>query len=142
MKALWIAALCAAGAVQAANETCDTDPNAGCPPGEVLTWQKACPMGGPVASCFLISQPPPAEILCASGYGTVNCEAWPQSNGLTYRYYWSVINGVAPGYITQEFDPMLYGNCTPGQPGRVAVTVVAPDGTSSTASVRFLCERP
>lgn len=140
MKTLLFPVLLCASLAAEASGTCNTDPIGGCPPDRVLTWQKACPVGSPYASCPLISQPPPAEILCASAYGTVNCEAWPQSSGLTYRYYWSVINGVAPGYSSDEFDPMLYGNCSPGSPGRVAVTVVAPNGVSSSVTARFLCE--
>lgn len=148
MKRLILPALlCVAFHAHASADTCPTDPIAGaalppdtCASGKVSTWMKKCPKYTGLAYCFDISQPPPAEILCTSAYGTVTCEAWPQSDWLTYRYVWSVINGVAPGYSSDQYSPLLQGNCNPGSPGRVAVTVIAPNGAATSADVRFLCE--
>lgn len=114
-----------------------------CPnPDEAVTWLAECPeqQSTPLKAfaCPKIWAPPPAQISCESAYGVVHCEAWPQSSQLTYRYVYSVLNGVAPGYAAHEFSPELTGNCT-GNSGRVAVTVIAPNGVASTAQTLFPC---
>lgn len=124
--------------------TCDMittkdSPVPACSVGRVVTWAKSCPRTSKSYSCPLVSQMPPAEIQCTAFNGTVSCEAWPQADALTYRYVWSVISGVAPDWYGGEYDPNFAGNCT-GLTGRVAVTVIAPDGTAKSADVRFTCE--
>jgi hypothetical protein len=114
-----------------------------CPnPDEAVTWRAECPeqtfATHSMFACPKIGSPPPAQLYCDSANGVVECEAWPQSPQLTYRYVYSVLNGVAPNYTVSEFSPRLLGNCT-GNSGRVAVTVIAPNGASSTAQTLFPC---
>lgn len=120
--------------------TCDIRAN-NCPrPTQVLTYLKNCPRTGGEAACPEIHLPPPAEISCGSSQGYVVCDAWPESDGLSYRYVWSVLAGRVTGGSASEFSPAYFGTCS-GRAARIAVTVIAPNGTASTASVAFACEQ-
>lgn len=123
-------------------DTCIVRPLPGCDlPKDFVHFTKTCP-DEPTTSgdyTFLcVDEPPRAEVACQSANGLVECEAWPQSPELTYRYIYTVLNGIESDYSASEDSPMLLGNCT-GQAGRVSVTVIAPNGVSSSARGVFAC---
>ncbi|MBK8286125.1 MAG: hypothetical protein IPK97_15315 [Ahniella sp.] len=124
--------------------TCDLRASNGqpyCEPAKVVTYTKSCPRssGSPQHACPDVALPPPAEISCTSSNYVVVCDAWPASSNLTYRYVWSILNGVDADYSADQFTSTLVGNCT-GRAGRVSVTVIAPNGLSTTAQAFFACE--
>ncbi|MCB1601123.1 MAG: hypothetical protein R3F18_16730 [Lysobacterales bacterium] len=132
---------------QAAGEsppTCDLRDTLSCPiPGQVIVYQLDCPRGDPShkTTCVYETSLPVAQILCSSGSGNAACEAWPQSDGIAYRYVWKVLSGVTDASSGGQYNPLLLGSCRVGRLAQVAVTVIAPSGLSSTAtSERFLCE--
>lgn len=49
-----------------------------------------------------------------------------------------VLVSMSPAYTASEFSPAFVGQCT-GRIGRVGVTVIAPDGTATTAQAIFPC---
>jgi hypothetical protein len=136
---LFIATLAFSATVDA--QSCTYRPALSCPTGSFVHYAKDCPEEPPTAEGYRFrcdTNPPPAQLSCESAYNVVHCEAWPQSPQLTYRYVYTVLNGVAPGYSSSEFDPILVGNCT-GNSARVSVTVIAPNGWSSSAQTIFPC---
>ncbi len=124
--------------------TCDLRASNGipyCEPAKVVTYTKSCPRSSTSRqhTCPDVAVPPPAEIFCTSSNHVVFCDAWPASDNLTYRYVWSILNGVDADYSADQFSSTLVGNCT-GRAGRVSVTVIAPNGQSTTAQTFFACE--
>jgi len=105
---------------------------------QVLTFLKSCPRDSGEAYCPDYSEPPPAEIECDSFDNSVICDAWPQSDGITYRYFWSLSTGMSPAYTANEFSPSFFGHCS-GRIARVSVTVIAPNGTATSAQATFPC---
>lgn len=126
----------------AADETCLVRPTLSCViPNDFVHYTQDCPEEGLSSEGFVfkcLPAPPPAQLSCQSSGGMVECEAWPQSPQLTYRYIYTVLNGVEPNYTASEFSPNLVGQCS-GNSGRVAVTVIAPNGTTSNTQTVFAC---
>lgn len=104
-------------------------------PGKVVTYQASCPKSSGQWGCYETWVMPIAEISCDSANGVVQCEAWPQTDEFEYQYQFTPISGVN-GYSAS--GPEFVGNCT-GRTGRVSVTVIHPNGQTSTASAPFPC---
>ncbi len=123
-------------------DTCVVRPTLSCPVAlEKVHFTESCPDDPPTPDGFRFycaKTAPRAEIVCEGVYNVVVCEAWPQSPEVQYRYFYTVLGGIGPDYSVIESSPMLYGNCS-GRTGRVSVTVMAPDGTSSAAQTLFPC---
>lgn len=123
-------------------DTCIVRPAPGCDlPKDFVHYTKTCPDEPTTSgeSTFIcVDAPPRAEVTCQSANGLVECEAWPQSPDLTYRYIYTVLSGIESNYSADEDSPMLLGNCT-GEAGRVSVTVIAPNGVASSARGVFAC---
>lgn len=142
----WVALAGFAGPLLATEVTCDVSPpNAA--PCEVNggTWVKvpsrSCPNGEFLWICVLPGRTmPPAGLECKEVDGVASCEAYPQSSGMTLRYIWSVLEGIRDDYKSDESEPVISGVCQ-GSSVAVSVTVVAPNGDSSSAkhSIKTNC---
>jgi hypothetical protein len=116
---------CPVGTYQhiAKSDTCDPDPNLGkrgtCRPNNV--------------------PPDTAELVCLPQYPrTMNCHVWPQGPGLTYHF---ATQGGITALVTGS-TPFPYQSFTcqsAGSSGVMHITVTAPSGVSSFASIPVSC---
>lgn len=134
----WVALAGFAGPLLATEVTCDVTPPNSVPCEElggvwVSVPSRSCPNGEFMWICVLPGGAmPPAALECKEVDGVATCEAYPQSRDVTYRYVWSVLEGIRDDYKSDEFEPVISGVCQGGSVA-VSVTVIAPNGDASSA---------